>query len=353
MILWVNKCYCPNYFIPEHNMFRGKINADNNKILIIVLNKIKCDGIHGLIHSCFQYENEHHSLLSTKLEPSFIRLDLLFYRISDSSNGVLYNISSCLKSLEFIEYLLKSKSCAFIVDVCKWHQAKANQFAAQRLPSPTVTTERYNIHKRYHRHLQDGIKADAVSGWVLYASFYYVTGQFNVTLRLTEYVLSRCSPDMVLIGCQNYDDVHINYYRNRVHSTMTIQEKMRIAVVNQVTYLQHSSLIPKELQVMVKNVEMRIYPIFMSYCLRFLCYHHVGDILNRQHALHDLFSTLKQRNLISSNTLSHSLTILGICCEVIDDKDTAYQCYDRALQCDGYICATAEVRRSKLLTDLI
>ncbi|XP_076078859.1 uncharacterized protein LOC143048875 [Mytilus galloprovincialis] len=81
MILWVNKCYCPNYFIPEHNMFRGKINADNNKILIIVLNKIKCDGIHGLINSLFQYEHEHHRLLGTQLEPSIFKLDLLFYRI--------------------------------------------------------------------------------------------------------------------------------------------------------------------------------------------------------------------------------------------------------------------------------
>ncbi|XP_052102227.1 uncharacterized protein LOC127735866 [Mytilus californianus] len=26
LISWVNICYCPNYFIPEHNMFLGKIN---------------------------------------------------------------------------------------------------------------------------------------------------------------------------------------------------------------------------------------------------------------------------------------------------------------------------------------
>ncbi|XP_071142580.1 uncharacterized protein [Mytilus edulis] len=351
MILWVNKCYCPNYFIPEHNMFRGKINADNNKILIIVLNKIKCDGIHGLIHSCFQYENEHQSLLSTKLEPSFIRLDLLFYRISDGINGNMYNISSCLKSLEFIEYLLKSKSCTFIADVCKWHQAKTSHCAAQRLPSPTVTTERYNIHKCYHRHLQESIKADAVSGWLLYASFYYVSGQFNVTLRLTDYVLSKRLLDMIQINCQKYSDQQINNYRNHVHSKMTLQDKMRMAVVNHVEYVQHSSLIPNELQEEVKDCNILIPPIVMSHCLRFLCYHHVDDILNRQKALHDLFSTVKQRNLIGSNTLSTSFTILGICVEITGDKDIAYHCYERALQCEDCLCHSAEARRSKLLTD--
>ncbi|VDI71241.1 Hypothetical predicted protein [Mytilus galloprovincialis] len=353
IIFWVNNCYCPNYFIPEHNMFLGKINIENNKMLINVLYKIKSDGIHGLIHSLFQNDNGHHSLFSTQLEPSFIKLDLLFYRICYTDYGNLYKISSCLKSLEFIEYLLKSKSCTFIVDVCKWHHAKTSQWAAQLLPSPRVTTERYKIHKRYHRHLQDGIKADAVAGWLLYASFYYVTGQFTITLRLTDYVLSKCLPDMITIGCKKYRDRHINYYRNHVHATMTLQVKMRMVVIQNVMYLSHSSLMPDELQLEVNDNLIAIPPIVMSHCLKFLCYHHVGDVLNRHHALHDLFSTVKQRNLISSSTLSISLTILGICLEISDEKDAAYLCYEEALQCEGIICTTAEARRSKLLTDLI
>ncbi|XP_063406947.1 uncharacterized protein LOC134690807 [Mytilus trossulus] len=353
IILWVNKCYCPNYFIPEHNMFQGKINADNNKILIDVLHKIKCDGIHGLINSLFQYENEHHRLLSTQLEPSFIKLDLLFYRTCNTDYADLYNISSCLKLLEFIEYLLKSKSCTFIVDVCKWQHAQISQGAAQRLPSPTVTTERYNIHKLYHRHLQDGIKADAVSGWLLYASFYYVTGQFTVTLRLTDYVLSRCLPDMITIGCPKNYDQKINYYRNHVHATMTLQEKIKIAAIQNVAYLHHSSLIPEELQLEVNDNHIYIHPIVMSHCLKFLCYHHVGDVLNRQHALRDLFLTVKKQNVIDSPNLSYSLTILGVCFEISNEKDAAYLCYEKALQCDSFICTSAEARRSKLLTDLI
>ncbi|CAC5422695.1 unnamed protein product [Mytilus coruscus] len=263
----------------------------------------------------------------------------------------MYDISQCWKTLEFIEYLLKTKSSTFIVDVCKYHHAEISQYAAQLLPTPSITTERYNIHKRYHRHLEDGIKTDAVSGWLLYASFYYVTGQFNVTLRLTDYVLSRCSPYMVPIGCQNYDDGHINYYRNHVHSTMTLHDKMGMAVVSNVKYVKHSSLIPKELQLEVKDQYICIPPIVMSHCLRFLCYHHIGNIFNRQQALRDLYLTGKGRNLMSVNTLSNSITILGVCFEISDDKDTAYQCYDEALKCDGFICIAAEARTSKLLTD--
>ncbi|CAC5383823.1 pepT [Mytilus coruscus] len=176
-----------------------------------------------------------------------------------------------------------------------------NQNAAQVLPTPNITTETYNIHKLYHRHLLDGTKTDAVSGWLLYASFYYVAGQFDVTLRLTDYVLSRCLPDMVLTGCVYYNAESINNYRNHVHSTMTLNDKMRIATVRHVMYLQHSSLIPRELQLEVKDQVILMPPTVLCHCLRFLCYHLLGDISNTQQALHDLYLTVKCRNYILSH----------------------------------------------------
>ncbi|XP_076084638.1 uncharacterized protein LOC143055393 [Mytilus galloprovincialis] len=351
IIVWVNNCYCPNYFIPEHNMFLGKINIENSKMLINVLYKIKCDGIHGLIHSVFLYENGHHRVLSTQLETSFIMLDLLFYRISHVDLYYKNDISVCLKLLVFIEDLLKSKTCTFIVDVCKHHHAQKSQYTAQLLPAPTVTTERYKTHKRYHRYLQNGIKTDAASGWVLYASFYYVTGQFNVTLGLTDYILSKCSTDMVPMLCQNYQDRHIKCYINRVHSTMTLNDKMKMAVVDDVRYKQQSSLIPNELQLEVNNHHIDIPPTVMSHCLRFLCYNHVGDTNKRQQSLSDLESTVNRRSFISNITLSNSITILGICFELSGDKNTAYQCYEEALKCDDHICHSAKARKLQLLTD--
>ncbi|XP_076084129.1 uncharacterized protein LOC143054915 [Mytilus galloprovincialis] len=352
LILWVNNCYCPNYFIPEQNMFLGKISPDNNEILMNVLYNIKHDGIDGLIHNLYQHDNEHHQMLSTQLEPSFIKLDLLFYRISFSSiYGIREDYLPCLKVLEFTESLLKSKSSTFIVDVCRYRHAEISQCAAQLLPALAVTTESYRIHKRYHRHLQDGTKTDAVSGWLLYASFYYVTEQFKVTLKLTDYVLSRYSSNMLLLGCHNYHDGHINLYRNYVHSTMSLHEKMKMAVVQSVVYVKHSSLIPKELQLEVKDQFLCISPSVMSHCLRFLCYHHIGDIFNRKQALLDLYLSVKERQSIGLNTLSNSITILGVCYEISDDKDTAYHCYEKALQCKGIICRTAKTRKSNLFTD--
>ncbi|VDI49343.1 Hypothetical predicted protein [Mytilus galloprovincialis] len=349
LILWVHNCFCPNYFIPEHNMFLGKINSDNNKILIQVLNRMKNHGIDDLIRNLISNDKDKYRFLYTKETSSFILLDFLFFRICGI--GPTTHISHYLKALVFIESLIKSKSSTFIIGVCKYLHAEISQYAAQVLPPPSVTTEAGNIHKSYQRYLLDGTKTDAVSGWLLYASFYYVTGQFDATLRLTDTVLSRCSPDMVLIGCVYYHERHIKNYRNHVHSTMTLNDKMRIATLKSIIYSQSSSLIPRELQLEVKDQEMCLPPTVMAHCLRFLCFHHLGDFPRRQTALHDLYKTVNdtKKNSVFLSMLSNSFTILGVCYEVSGEKDIAYECYDKALQCESGICTSAKARKLKLL----
>lgn len=346
LILWVNNCFCPNYFIPDHNMFHGKICPDNNAILIQVLHSITSDGMDCLIQNLHFNDHEKYHLFSTKNEFSFIELDFLFYKICRPVST--RDIPRCLNSLTYIESLIKSKSSTFIIDVCKHFYAEISQKAAQLLPRPTITTDRYNIHKRYHRHLQDGLKADAVTGWLLYASFYYVTGQYCVTLRITDYVLSKCSPAMILLGYNYYNEGDVLNYRNHVHPKMTLNDRMIMKTVRYVTYIQHSSLIPRELQLEVKDQYLCVQPTVMIHCLRFLCYHHLRDITNRQQVLRKLYLTMKNRDTILSNSLSHSITILGVCYEISGNKDAASHCYDTAVKCDGVICLSAKARISKL-----
>ncbi|CAC5356542.1 unnamed protein product [Mytilus coruscus] len=251
--------------------------------------------------------------------------------------------------LTFIESLLMYEQSAFIIGVCNHYKAKISQFAAQIRSLPTTVNKEYYMHKRYHRHLQDGTKTDAVSGWLLYASYYYVTGQHKATLELIDYVLSRCTPDMIPINCNDYNECDAYYYSKNVHSTLTLIERMKIAAEESVCYMQHSSLIPGELQLEVQDGEIYIPVIVMSHSLRFLCFHHLGDRSNKKQALRDLHLTLEYQHNIQVGKLSESFTIIGVCNEISGDKDKAFQLYDKALQCVGWVCVTAEKRKSKLL----
>ncbi|XP_071150311.1 uncharacterized protein [Mytilus edulis] len=340
LMSWVNTCYCPNYFIPEHNMFLGKINQRNKNKLLSVLESIKFRGIDGLITSLFPSDNSR--LASANSESPSIMLDFLSYRIITTSQNVL----SWKTRMEYTKSLLKSESSTFINNVCTYHYAEASKYVAQLLPSPSAIGNTYNIRKCYHRLLQNGTKTDAVSGWLLYASFYYVTGQFNVSLRLTDYVLSRCSPDMMEEG-DDKCEVHRNCYRQNIHSTMNLNDRMKMATIANVGYIINSSLIPKELQLEVETEELVIPPVVMSHCLNVLCYHHLGDICNRQKSLRDLHLTVKHRYSISPRCTSASITVLGVCFEICDAKELAYQCYEEALQSGCHIFSSA-VKRSKL-----
>ncbi|CAC5386006.1 unnamed protein product [Mytilus coruscus] len=262
------------------------------------------------------------------------------------------NISGYYKLLHFAESLQMFASSKFIIDACKYHRGIISQYVVQCLPPPTTISKTNNLHKRYHRHLQDGIRTDAVSGWLLYASYYYVTGQYNVTLRLAEYVLSRYKLGMVHLGCGIYKDESMNSYRRNVHSKISFKDRIKLATVDRVTYVWHSSLIPEELQLEVEEGSIFIQAIVLSYCLRFLCHHQLGDIFNRQQALHNLFLAVKDDCFVSLTEVSDSKTILGVCYEISEDMSNAYQCYDEALENDVYVCRSAKVRKSKLLLTL-
>ncbi|CAC5423023.1 unnamed protein product [Mytilus coruscus] len=344
LISWVNICFCPNYFIPEQNMFLGKIDQSNNKVLLSVLESVQCGGIDGLITNLFKLDKTNHRLLSPRSGHSFIMLDYLFYRIITISQ-LPTDISKCYTVRTLTESVIKSESSLFTSGVCQYYHARASQLISQLLPHPNTIDNTYIIRKCYHRHLQDGTRRDATSGWLLYASFFYVTGQFNVTLKLTHYVLSRLSPDLAF-SCQKQEcEVHIHNYRQKLHHTMSLNDRMRIAIADDVTYLKHSSLIPQELQLEVEDDKFIIQSIVISTCLRFLCYHHIGNSFNRQQTLRDL-STIS--NCRSLRNCSNTFTILGVCYGISGHNDIAYHYYEKALQCED-VCRSAEKRMLKLL----
>ncbi|VDI62176.1 Hypothetical predicted protein [Mytilus galloprovincialis] len=121
IISLVNTCYCPNYFIPEQNMFLGKINRCNNKILLCVLESIKFGGMDGLIRNLFPPDKDYYRLPSTENDSSFIMSDFLLYKLRDGLQDMTLlqiGISSYFKGLVISDSLLKSETSTFIADSC-------------------------------------------------------------------------------------------------------------------------------------------------------------------------------------------------------------------------------------------
>jgi len=63
-----------NYFIPEHNNFRGKINQSNNRQLLNVLERLR-NGEHDVFTVATLFKSE------TVLHESCIRLEMFCIRL--------------------------------------------------------------------------------------------------------------------------------------------------------------------------------------------------------------------------------------------------------------------------------
>ena len=340
IISWVKCCYCPNYFIPEHNIFREKINRTNSWLLLNVLQRLRNGECEALtVNALFNSD--------AVLHESCVNLEVFWYK--NINNNLEFDIEKGYMLLSFIKSLAISQSSSILSEQCKYYYALTSRNIVQKLPFPTTNKHYAHVIRLYHTHLQDGTKSDAVSGWLLYASFYYVLGQYNTTLRIIDHALSRCTPDMIMLNKNNYttDDI-IHYKQNVGCSNSTLSEKMRLATMNDVWYVKQSTLIPRELKPEVLDGPFRVPPVVMSHCLRFLCYHHLYNIVNKQQSLRDILLTIKKLHFISHTELSISFTILGVCFEIVGDKERAYHCYDGALQCPYEICRTAAKRKAKL-----
>ena len=184
--------------------------------------------------------------------------------------------------LSFIKSLSMSQSSSILSGICKYYYAMTSQTIVQKLPFPTTNIPNARVIRRYHTHLHDGTKSHAVSGWLLYASFYYTLGQYNATLKILDHVLSSCTPDMVMLGKTNYTTGNIKYYKQNVGcSNITLNEKMSLGTIQHVFYVTQSTLIPHELNLEVQDGFFYVPSVIMSHCLRFLCYHHLYSIVNR------------------------------------------------------------------------
>ena len=321
-------------------MFRGKITRSNNCQLLNVLERLR-DGEREVftVNTLFNIE--------AVLHESSIKLEVFWYKVNN--NDIEVDIENGYTLLSFINSLTMSQSLNILSGLCRYYYAVISQNIVQKLPFPTTNIHNAHVIRRYHKHLYDGTKSDAVTGWLLYASFYYVLGQYNTTLKIIDHVLSCCTPDMIMLGMAFHTTDDIKYYKQNVGcSKITLNEKMRMATISNVWYVKKSTLIPHELKLEVQDGNFYVPPVVMSHCLRFLCYHHLYDIGNRQQSLRDLYLTMKERYFVPKNQLSNPLIILGVCNEIVGDNETAYYCYDTALRCEYLICRTAAKRKANL-----
>ena len=351
MILWVTNCNCPNYFIPENNMFRGRISEDNKDVLLSLLKKYRSEGYSALLH-CDSFLVQSEFVTHSQREAN---LDLLCFRVLH-----IYpfdDIELAYSAARDLENLYRTETDGFVLGVINKLRSSVHQEIAQMLPLPDMTVgsggERPQLLEKHCKHISIGGESDAISGSVLLSCLYYNVGNYQQALQVLGEAEEKLTQTANLIHLRKeiYSKEEYDFHLySMCGKGLTLVDKLKRATVGSIIMLENSSLIPEEFRPEVMYRPLCDVPaIVLLHSMQYLCYNKLHDVEKRQKAISKLDSVIKRKFLILPRFHSVALTFLGACFEIEGDNENAMNCYERALE-NPPVWKSAQDRINRLLS---
>lgn len=180
----------------------------------------------------------------------------------------------------------------------------------------------YKQFKVYISSLLTNIRHDVVSVWLMLASFFYKTKQFELALHILQYSLMKCSTEklhlVTNLSHEHYEILSLNLFRR-----MPIAQLTNVLVLNPILF-KNSTVLPDELQLEINKLPVFIPPVVYAHFLMFLCHYHLKNNIQCKLSLHDLESTIEENYFIPDAFLKAiSYNILGIVFQLLEDIDAA------------------------------
>ncbi|XP_076071373.1 uncharacterized protein LOC143042797 [Mytilus galloprovincialis] len=288
LIYCVEHTVCPHYFIPENNLFENKIQGQAQKTL---LNKL-------LILNSYDW---HCILFSDQIS----NLNAV---ASDISKGTSYSYANSVKRLLnsyiFIRKTLSSTSDLLpkkvIYKLLSSKSSKIKYLSTYFLSKCCCRNERFlsledvscnkSIYKKYNTNISTlllNTNHDAVSGWLMLASFFYRRKQYIKAFHIIQCSLLKCTPEKLHYSML-FSDIHYELFNLPLLRNMPIVRLWKFLLLDLVFY-ENSTLQPDELQ---GEYEPIIFSIVYAQFLRFLCHYHLKNSRQCWDSLRDLQFTI-------------------------------------------------------------
>ncbi|XP_062586863.1 uncharacterized protein LOC134248487 [Saccostrea cucullata] len=304
LIYWVFTGECPNFFIPQNNMFRFKLTGSIQTLLFNKLYELYCKGISSL-------------LLSETLRP-FLSQAILYrgLRVCTDEGSIITNTELEISLFEeFREYghtvssvvefaaLMKNIEIEISKRLTPYQEATVQIMTSDILRN-TAMLKLCNVYQHKNRnkfyytanYVSRLLKLSCTLGCVTdilhLAMYYYKTCRYEESLNCLQKAQDRMTkPYIIYCGHGNLD-----IYR-RCTIGMSLCRKMRIAVVKNIelesryTYIDELILEQKISDENGRTV-LFIPPLVMLHMLFILTHHRLGDTVRSQQSLQDLQTLL-------------------------------------------------------------
>ncbi|XP_078337411.1 uncharacterized protein LOC144626673 [Crassostrea virginica] len=347
LLKWVYEGVCPNFFIPENNMFLNKVHGEAQRNLFTQLYGLYEKGIAFLLQSpsissyimdvlCnprLSFNTEERTLITEAL------LDRdLFYQMYKKDTLHLINLHSCMKLLHMKEQLISSPLTQCQIHMLQKHTATILQKSAFMLHDMYTDTsggnkQMYIADKRSCYMLKLAAKFGFVSDLLYIAMYFYRTFRFREALSVIEMTKVKLAQPGLMYRSHVDPDRYTEAVGGRSWSY-----KMRHVVACYITLYNHTcyinELTPEQQSSSLNHDHtLDIPPYILLHMLEFLCCRHV-DPMRAQAALDDLQVLVHHDRGVFVPVLNRDISweILGICQQMTGNHQDALYSYTQSLR---------------------
>ncbi|XP_052710053.1 uncharacterized protein LOC128184554 [Crassostrea angulata] len=350
LLKWVYEGNCPNFFIPENNMFLNNIYGEAQRTLFTQLYTLYEKGISLLLHSPSINSYIINVLCNPRLTIctvehtliSEVELDTdIFNEISINDSIGSVDLRICRNYLHAVEESIGLPLTQYHNVMLRKLTATVLQRTAFMLHNLYTNTgsnkQLYIVDKMACHMLKIAARFGCVSDMLYIAMYYYKTFRYRDALSVIDITKVKLAQPYLMYGS------HVDRERyTEAVGGQSLSTKMRQAVAQDIKLpneIFHINELMPEQQSSTQNSWPLLYipPLVLLYMLEFLCSRHV-DTLRAQSALDDLQALVHhdQGELIHVHLRDISWEILGICQQITGNLQAALYSYQQSLGQDPF-----------------
>ena len=352
IISWVRVGYCPNFFIPGNNMFSGKIEGQNQELLLhnlyIFYNEgysclFRCRSISDTFSVIVQYPVSSNYILNANDHP-ICHETLVFKNIStvlrcSSTSTCIMNTSDILR---VVNRLLQTKATSLVMEsAIQFTFRECMQLLAENIllsiQSQQSSTQRNQIVsetmplKAAFKMLLCNVTTVG-SSYIICSKILYSYGNHRKSLRKALRAKHRHQQSNIMYSW----NFNLNFIVQNNGQNMSYVEfiSKHIADINITT--GERCLDELKLEASVARANHRpvfIPPLVMTNFLLVLNYHALNDTIRRDNVIRETEALMLYDDGHHVPFLFRAISweILGICHQMCNNYQRAYQCYLMAL----------------------
>ncbi|XP_052700095.1 uncharacterized protein LOC128177424 [Crassostrea angulata] len=344
LLKWVYKGICPNFFIPQNNMFLTKVNGSAQNRLFLQLHELYKKGLACLLQSSsirsYIIDVLYNPRLSICTDESMIRSEV-DYDVENVAQSIICSfnhgdISQTSKAIHTIEQFVESPMTHHqVVPIQKLAITilQRTPFLLQKMNNDTGVNKQMYIADKLSCHmLKLAAKFGYVSNMLYIAMYYYKTLRYREALSVMKMTKVKLAQPYLM----HETHVHRERYTEAVggqpwSSKIRQAVAVNIILINEFCYI--NELIPEQQSALQNKSHKLVIPVFvMLHFLEFLCYRHIDTALSLA-ALDELQVLVHhdQGRYVCDISRDISWEILGICQQMTGNLQAALYSYKQSL----------------------